>query len=152
MEAKKHNRSRLFAGLLALGASILLFRTLNMIGQDALRFLVWWVGGLLILEMLIDAVCLTFSIRWFIRPARQGPVLRLAAAATILHAMRVLIFVLGRTGPWYDFDVIPDERAFHHLRWTWGQVWFAAVLSLLGVMVVLWIWQRRKRLNSGKHV
>ena len=152
MEAKKPNRSRFFAGLLALGAGILLFRTFSMISQDALSFLVWWVGGLLIMETLIDASCLLFCIRWIIRPEKQRPVLMLAAAATILHALRVLIFVLGRTGPWYDFDVIPSERAFHHLRWTWGQVWFASVLSVVGLMVVIWIWQRRKKLNSGKHV
>lgn len=161
MEAKEHRRTRIFAGLLVFGAAILLFRTISMLTQDALRFLVWWVGGLLILEMLLDGASMAFSIRWIIRPTKKGPVLRFAAAATLLHAFRVLIFVLGRTGPWYDFDVVPAERAFHQERWTWGQVWFASVLSILGVMAVIWIWRRLARLrkaeragqiNPGRHV
>lgn len=150
MKTKADTRSRIYAILLALGASILLYRTLSMITQDALNFLVWWVGGLLILEMLIDSSCLTFCLRWLIYPEKEVVALRLAAAATILHAIRVLIFVLGRTGPWFDFDVIPSERAMHPERWTWGQVWFASILSVLGVIAVIWIWRsrmKRKRIS-----
>jgi hypothetical protein len=63
----------------------------------------------------------------------------------MLHALRVLIFVLGRTGPWVDFDVRPEQRSSHAARWTWDQVYFAATLSVLGVVGVLVIWRLRRR-------
>lgn len=66
-------------------------------------------------------------------------------AATFLHAGRVLVFVLGRTGPWVDFDVRPEKRADHRERWTWGQVVFAGVMSVFGVVGALAIWRARRR-------
>lgn len=90
------------------------------------------------------------SVWWWIRDeaARERFALRAGAAATILHAVRVLIFVLGRTGPWVDFDVRPEQRALHAERWNWGEVYFAAVLSVMGVIVVAIIWGWRRRRNE----
>ena len=66
--------------------------------------------------------------------------LRAGAVATLLHVFRVLIFVIGRTVPWIDFDVRPEQRATHSERWTWAQVVFAAAISTFGVVDVLVVW------------
>ena len=145
------DRHRLYAALLALGASVLLARTIIMLAGGALAFLALWVSGLLMLELVLDAATLGSAIRWWVTGSGKDTrlALRLAAAATMLHAFRVLVFVLGRTGPWIDFDVQPAQRAFHAARWTWGEVYFAAVLSVLGVVGVIVIWRiRRRRLRS----
>jgi hypothetical protein len=72
--------------------------------------------------------------------------LRLGAAVTVFHALRVLVFVLGRTGPWLDFDVRPDYRATHDARWSWFNVIFAGTLSAAGVLVVIAVaWIRSQR-------
>lgn len=47
-------RQRAYAALLALGASILLGRTIVMLVQGNAAVLVPWVLGLLVIEMLID--------------------------------------------------------------------------------------------------
>lgn len=138
-------RERTWAALLALGACILIFRTVAMMVGGAFGVLVGWVAALLVAEFLIDVATLVASLRW-LRNGVHGHshlALRLGAAAAILHAVRVAIFVLGRTGPWMNFDVRPEQRALHPERWNWGQVWFAAVLSVLGVLGVLLIWWLR---------
>ncbi len=144
------SRQRLYASLLALGATILLFRTLMMLTQGALSVLVIWVSGLLILELVLDVTTLLGAVRWWMTSAQKdaGFALRAGAAATILHALRVLIFVLGRTGPWIDFDVKPEHRALHSERWNWGEVYFAATLSVLGVVGVIIIWQYWRRQSN----
>lgn len=141
------SKQRLYASLLILGASILLFRTIMMLSQGALEVLVLWVSALLIAEMLLDAACLLSSIRWWITNDKNNDriPLRLGAAAAILHAVRVLIFVLGRIGPWIDFDVRPVHRALHAARWSWEGLYFAAIMSVLGVIGVLIIWTFRRR-------
>lgn len=138
--------------LLILGASILLYRTITMLFQDALDILVWWVSILLIAELVIDAACIITSIPWWIKNEKSKDrfPLRFGAAATILHAIRVLIFVIGRAGPYLDFDVRPEQRAMHYTRWTWSEVYFAATLSVLGVIGVLIIWGIRKRRRKPK--
>jgi hypothetical protein len=140
-------KQRLYASLLILGAGTLLSRTIVMLSQGALDVLVLWVSALLIAEMLLDASCLLSSIRWWITNDKNSDriPLRLGAAAAILHAVRVLIFVLGRIGPWIDFDVRPVHRALHATRWSWGEVYFAAIMSVLGVIGVLIIWTFRRR-------
>jgi len=143
------SRSRLYSSLLALGACILLARTVVMLAQGALMVLVPWVSSLLLAESLLDVTTLLGSVRWWVREeaTRERFALRAGAAATLLHAVRVLIFVLGRTGPWVDFDVRPEQRALHAGRWNWGQLYFAAVLSVLGVIgvVMIWRWRRRRK-------
>jgi hypothetical protein len=145
---------RLYASLLALGASVLLARTVVMLAQGAMKVLVPWVSSLLLAECLLDITTLVGSVWWWVRDEadRERFALRAGAAATILHAVRVLIFVLGRAGPWVDFDVRPEQRALHAESWSWGQVYFAAVLSALGVIgvVVIWMWRRRRnKLNRS---
>ena len=136
------SKQRLYAFLLTLGASILLFRTMRMmLIEGAFEILVTWVVGLLIAEFLIDLACVIGSIRWFILNDRTKATipLRLGAAATILHAIRVLIYVLGRTGPWINFDVKPQYHESYTFEWFW--IYFATILSILGVLGVIVIWQ-----------
>jgi hypothetical protein len=129
------------------GAGILLFRTIRMLSQGALEVLVLWVSILLILELLIDVGCLAASLRWVIanEASKATAALRFGAAAALLHSGRVLIFVLGRVGPWIDFDVRPEHRAAHSARWDWGWLYFAALMSVLGVAGVIVIWILRRR-------
>jgi len=136
------SKQRLFASLLALGASILLIHTMTMLVQGSLNVLVLWVAILLIAEFLLDLSCLVGSIYWWIQNDRNKAriPLRIGAAAAILHAGRVLIFVLGRIGPWINFDVRPEQRLVHNTRWTWTGVYLAAILSILGIIGVIVIW------------
>ena len=60
------SKRRIYASLLALGACVLLFRTIAMISGGSLDILVLWASVLLIAELLIDAGCLLGSIRWWI--------------------------------------------------------------------------------------
>ena len=95
------SRVQVAAPLLAFGAAILLMRVVIMLTQGALDILVDWVGILLIVEGVIDIACLIAALRWW-TTRRRGDLLlplRLGAAAAILHAIRVLIFVLGRIPP-----------------------------------------------------
>ena len=80
------------------------------------------------------------SIRWFILNERTKATIpsRLGAAASILHAIRVLIYVLGRTGPWLNFDVKPEYQDSYTFEWFWA--YFAAILSIFGVLGVIVIW------------
>jgi hypothetical protein len=141
------SKQRIYASLLALGSCVLLFRTIVMISEGLLDILALWVSILLIAELLIDVGCLFASIRWWIAndDSRSHLALKIGASAAILHTIRVLIFVLGRTGPWVDFDVKPEHRAMHYTRWSWGGVYFAAIMSVLGVIGVLIIWRLRRR-------
>jgi hypothetical protein len=151
------SKQRLYASLLILGAGILLFRTIMMLSQGALEELALWVSVLLLAELLIDFGCIFCSVRWWISEDKSYArlPLRLGAAAAILHAIRVLIYVLGRVGPWTDFDLHPAQRALHSGDWSWTWLYIAAVLSVLGVIGVLIIWAiqrraKRKRDAFGK--
>lgn len=140
------SKQRIYAFLLILGASILLFRTLRMMFfEKAFEILVLWVIILLMVEFLIDISCIISSLRWLIsNDARKATFpLQLGAAAAIFHAIRVLIYVLGRTGPWKNFDVKPIYHSSYSFEWFW--VWFAAILSVLGVIGVIVIWRLRRR-------
>ena len=144
------SKQRIYAFLLMLGACVLIFRTVMMFSQGALGYLVWWVGVALIIEFLIDVACLLTAARWWIADDKDydSLPLRLGAAAAIFHAFRVLIFILGRTGPWVNFDVRPEYIATHAQRWTWGGVVFAGVMSVLGIFGVIVIWKLRKRARN----
>ncbi len=148
------SNQRLYALLFILGACVLLSRTVIMLAQGSLGVLVWWVSILLIVEMLLDAGWLLGAMGWFIanNETWSHTPLRLAAAAIILHAVRVYIFVLSRVGPWMDFDVRPDMRALHHTRWTWSGVWFALIMATLGVIGVIVVWAIRRRKHLGSNL
>lgn len=109
--------------------------------ENAFNILVFWVFTLLIAEFLIDLSCVLSSIRWFIsnNSIKARLPLRLGASAAILHAIRVLIYVLGRTGPWINFDVKQEYHDSYTFKWFW--VYFAAILSILGIVGVIVIWQ-----------
>jgi len=141
------SKQRIYASLLILGACILIYRALSMLSQGALGVLVLWVSVLLIAELLIDLGCLLSSVKWWIanEKSKASIPLRLGASAAILHAIRVLTFVLGRVGPWIDFDVRPEHRALHVTRWSWTGVYFATILSIMGVTGVIIIWIIRRR-------
>jgi hypothetical protein len=134
------SRQRYYALWLAFGACILIFRTVSMMKNGALAILVPWVGGLTVLEFLVDVSVLVTSLRWAARLSSQYSLypLRLGACTTFLHAFRVAIFVLGRIpGPWEDFDVRVHQRESHSERWKLWHVYFAATLSVLSVAVVI---------------
>ena len=145
------SRQRIYASLLALGAGFLLYRTITMISQGALNIFVLWVSILLIAELMLDLSCLLSSIRWWISKdrAKARIALRLGAAVIILHALRVLVFVLGRVGPWINFDVRPEHQEAHLNTWTWTGVYFAAIMAVLGVTGVIIIWILIRRANKN---
>jgi hypothetical protein len=145
------SRQRIFASLLALGASILLYRTITMILQGAMDILVLWLAILLIAELLLDLSCLLSSLRWWISKdrAKARVALRLGAAAALLHALRVLVFVLGRVGPWINFDVRPEYHEAHSDTWTLTGVYFAAIMAVLGLIGVIIIWKLIRRANKS---
>lgn len=132
--------------LLFCGAGILLGRTIALLAGGARRALRPWVVALTWLEMATDATTMAGAVRWFRSgdPAHARLPMRAGAVATLLHAGRVAVFVLGRTGPWRDFDVRPEARRDHDERWTWAQVVFAGVMSVLGVIGMVLVWHRRR--------
>lgn len=137
--------------LLLLGAGILLYRTVALLVGGAASVLRRWVVGLTLVEMCVDAVTMLGAARWWrSRAPRHARLpLRAGAVATVLHAVRVAVFVLGRTGPWVDFDVRPDQREGHDERWSWSQVVFAGVMAVLGVLGLAAIWRVRRRTAAG---
>jgi len=140
-------KQRLYASALILGAGTLLLRGIWMIRQGALEVRVLWVSILLIAELPIDAGCFVGSLRWWITndPSKARIALRLGAAAALLHAVRVMIFVLGRAGPWADFDIHPEYRTQPSASWDRGWLYFAAILAVAGFATVFIIWAVRRR-------
>ena len=137
MAAKLVISDRTGAALTGAGISILLVRAAVIVvhSRTVLRR---WVIGLAAVELVLDIATFGASVRWAltaVRRHRQLP-LRLATAAIALHAGRVLVFVVGRLPPFKDFDVRPEHRADHDRRWSWNEVWFAGVMSILGVVGV----------------
>lgn len=138
----KGSKQRIYASFMILLAGIVLFRTIRMmLVENAFEILVLWVITLLIAEFLIDLACLFWSIRWAITGKRRDATLPLwlGAIAAFLHAIRVLIYVLGRTGPWINFDVKPEYHDSYVFDWFW--VYFAGTMSILGIIGVIVIWQ-----------
>ncbi|MGI9544160.1 MAG: hypothetical protein ACR2MX_12955 [Cyclobacteriaceae bacterium] len=138
---------RLYAFLLILGAGILLFHTLRLISLGYLEIFVLWVAVLLVLELLVDLGCIISSIRWWITNNKNKDhlPLQLGAAAAIVHVFRVLIYVVGRVGPWINLDIRPEYWETPHIHWSWAEVYFAASMSVLGVIGVIIIWRFRLR-------
>lgn len=141
------SRQRLYATLVFLGAAFLFFRTVKMMTQGALVWMVPWVAALLLAESLLDATILLGTVRWWLTQAEEHASfpLRTTAAAVFLHAVRVLIYAMGRVGPWLDFDIRPEHRAIQSARGSLGWVYFAAIMSILGILGVIIIWRNRKR-------
>ncbi|NNF68211.1 MAG: hypothetical protein HKN01_00450 [Acidimicrobiia bacterium] len=133
--------------LLLGGAGILLSRTIVLLTGDARTVLKRWVMTLTVVEMMIDLATGVAAARWWrsSAPGHGRLALRAGAMATLLHAGRVLVFVVGRTGPWVDFDVRSEHREGHRERWSWNGVVFAAVMSVLGVVGVVVVWRARRR-------
>jgi hypothetical protein len=143
------SRYRVLAALLFLGAAFLLYRTLAMLAGGAAHDLVPWVVALLFLELVLDALTMGMCLLWGITLSiwHGIQVFRLTAAVVIVHAVRVLIFVLGRTGPWVDFDVQSLARAGHAARWSWFGVWFAGTLSVISLVLLFAVWLYLRRRN-----
>ncbi len=118
-----------------------------MLIEGAFEILVLWVLILLIIEAFIDLACILSSIRWLlsINGKYALTALRLGALAAIFHAFRVLIYVMGRTGPWKNFDVKPEYHETYTFSWFW--VYFAAILSIAGIVGVIVIWYLINRRN-----
>lgn len=144
-----NSKLRIYAALLLLGASILLARTIIMIFQGNLQLLVPWVAGLLLIEFILDLAWAAAAIHWLVslKKNKARLALLLAVTAISLHAFRVLIFVMGRLGPWTDFDVLPEFRAMHYTRWSYEGLYFAAIMSFLGLVGVVFVWRSRHRLK-----
>jgi hypothetical protein len=147
----KLHKERIYASLLMFGASILLFRTIRMmLVEGAFQQLVGWVAALLVLEFVIVLLCIITSFMWLLANSRDSArlPLRLAASATLLHAFRVLIYVIGRVGPWYNFDVRPEYHHLYTFEWFW--VYFAAALSAAGIVGVFVIWLLIRNKNKKR--
>ncbi|MDH5412757.1 MAG: hypothetical protein OEW87_01345 [Flavobacteriaceae bacterium] len=146
------NKQKLYSLVLILGASILLFRTIRLLTiENGWNTLADWVIALTFFEMAIDILCIIFSSHWLFRNANSSKsiALHLGAYAAFFHAFRVFIYVLGRTGPWINFDVKPEFRSTHNVNMFW--IYFAAILSILGILGVIIIWlniSRTKRKNK----
>ncbi|NHF59743.1 hypothetical protein FK220_010345 [Flavobacteriaceae bacterium TP-CH-4] len=91
-----------------------------MLSQGTLGILVPWVSALLLREFLIDLACMVACVPWFLsnESNKDGLPLRLGAAAAMIRAFLVVVFVLGRVGPWFDFDVRQQHRYLQYTRWT----------------------------------
>ena len=140
---------RSLATVLFIGAAFLLYRTLALVSAGALETFVSWVVVLLMLELIADGITMVVCAAWAIsgKAEQVRAVIRATSVVILLHAVRVLIFVLGRTGPWVDFDVKPAARAHHGDSWTWGGVYFAGAMSAISVIaliVFLLYWRRKK--------
>ena len=138
-------KQRFYATLFFFGASILLMRTIVLLSQGALEMFVAWVGGLLLAELILDVGWIFGASYWWKSYSKNNALftLRLAAAAIVLHAFRVLIFVMGRLGPWIDFDHKPEYRPLNYTEWGW--LYFAVIMSVLGVLGVLMVWWLSRR-------
>jgi len=121
-----------------------------MVAQGYLGIMVLWVSVLLIAELLVDLGCAVFSVVWWVHndSKKDRIPLRFGAAAALLHAFRVLIFVVGRIGPWENFDIRPEHHALNYTRWNMGEVYFASIMSILGIIGVVIIWQYRRRMRK----
>lgn len=139
------NRQRTYATLVGLGIWILLFKTIVMLTDGSLTAQMVWVSALLALEFLVDTGVFLSAVWWWLggTTSRARLPLRLTAVAVLVHAVRVLIYVLGRTGPWHNFDLRPAYRTGQQAEWLW--VIFAGAMSALSLVALLVIWRHRHR-------
>ena len=138
------NRQRTCATIIGLGIWVLLLRTILMTAQGYLVTFVPWVAALLALELLLNVSIFVSAAWWWMgaNASRARLPLHLTTATIIIHAIRVLVFVLGRTGPWHDFDVRAIHRTSSDPEWHW--VIFAAILAILSPIALASVWLRRR--------
>ena len=142
-------KQKIYPLLLILGASILLSRTIILLTiENGWVKLATWVIIFTFIEMIIDILCVVFSIKWLLFNSNISKTLslRFGASAAIFHAFRVLIYVLGRTSPWINFDLKPEFRSLQNVVIFW--VYFPAILSILGISGVFIIWRIIKKKNK----
>jgi hypothetical protein len=146
-ETRTSGRRRLYAVALLLGGGVLLVRAITLLVQDAPSQWVPWVGVSLYVESAAIVIALVSIVRWFITPddRHTSTAFRATAALVVVHAFRVAVFALGRTGPWVDFDVRPEYRADHGDTWTWGEVYFASGAALASLIITVMVWRQRRR-------
>lgn len=139
--------TRLAAVGLVLGSGFLLARTIMLMAGGSLGTYSWWAAALLGVESSVDAVVVVAGGAWLVarHSGHATLALRAAAAMILMHAVRVLVFVLGRTGPWVDFDVRPPYRADYATTWSWFEVWFAGTGAALSVILLAVVWRRHVR-------
>ena len=135
------------AGALTAGAVVVLGRAAALLTAESRRVLKRWVTTLAGIEFGVDLLALFASLRWWRCGSAVGrrPALGVAAVAAVVHAVRVAIFLLGRTPPLKDFDVRPEYRAEHDQRWKPWHLWFAGTLSASSLAVVFAFWRRLRR-------
>ena len=90
------NRTRIYAILLILGSGFMFARTIWLVAGGILTTNTWWVTVLLFAEMIIDLGCIMSGIWWYRinDQARDRIPLRFGTWVVLLHASRVLVFVL----------------------------------------------------------
>ena len=144
-------REQTIAITLFIGAGFLLYRTIAMLAEGASQTLMPWVVALLMVELIIDAIAVIVLLTWAIGGSQEQllAAIRVTATVVIVHAVRVAIFVLGRTGPWRDFDVQPEARASHAQQWNWGEVYFAGTMSAISVIALFIFWRYWRRKHPG---
>lgn len=147
-------KRRLVAVLLLGGGCVLVVRTLMLAAGGALTTYRPWAAGLLVTEFVFDAVAVALLVRWAALGHQRSevPALRAVAAVVVVHAVRVLVFVMGRTGPWVDFDVRPQYRPDHAETWTWAGVWFAAAMVVASLAVLLIVMASRRHRSRASTV
>ena len=148
MRRIKDPKQRLYASLLITATSILVVRTWHMVMEEQnFAILVGWVYGLFILEFMLTMGCLLASSRWFVLSKWQyaSTAMKLGVWAVMLHAVRVLILVLGRSEFGQNFDVLPAYRSTFSIDQVW--IYFSVgftVVALTGVYIVWRLWRRVK--------
>jgi hypothetical protein len=131
-------KKRIYAYLLFLGASILLFRTIRLAFlENGLEKLLFIPILLLFIELASDGICIIASFLWSCKLKKTiGSIaLRSGAFSTVLHLQRVVIFALGRSKYFKDFDIKPEYRNLHEIDAFW--VIFALTLSIMGIIGLL---------------
>lgn len=146
MRAGSTSRRRVYAVALLLGGAVLLVRAITLFSQGAIARWTPWVGFSLWVETTVIVIALTTLVLWLVDPSdrRTTAALVVTTVLVLVHAFRVAVFALGRTGPWVDFDVRPEFRADHGALWTWGEVWFASGAALVSLVVTMVVWRHRR--------
>jgi hypothetical protein len=141
--------ARALAAALMLGAPILVYRAVYLIGAGHAARYVVWLQVLTWVELLLAVSISIVALVWLVSGARAwcGLTLRLTAAIILLHAFRVAIFVIGRIGPLIDVDLRPEERPLDPASWDWSHIWIAGGLTVASLLVLAGalIWHRRMR-------
>lgn len=140
-------RTRMAAAGVVAGSGFLLARTIILMTGGALRTYAGWAAALLGVEFVVDAATVVASGVWFVtrQVHHRTLALRGVAVMILVHALRVLVFVLGRTGPWVNFDVRAQHRAEYATTWRWSDVWLAGTGAALSLVVLAVVWRRRHR-------